>query len=51
MRLPVSEILGIPDDRLLSVVIPVGKPAEAATRRAKKPFEERASWNRYDVKR
>lgn len=51
VRLPVSEILGIPDDRLLSVVIPVGKPAEAATRRAKKPFEERASWNRYDVKR
>ena len=48
---PVSELLGIPDDRLLSVVIPVGKPAEQGARRPKKPFEQRASWNRYAVQR
>ncbi len=51
VRVPVSELLGIPDDRLLSIVVPVGKPAENGARRPKKPFAQRASWNRYEVLR
>jgi nitroreductase len=51
VRQPVSELLGIPADRLLSVVVPVGKPADAGERRPKKPFGARASWNRYDIQR
>jgi len=51
VREPVSALLRIPADRLLSVVIPVGKPAEPGTRRPKKPFAERACWNRYEVQR
>ena len=51
VREPVSALLNIPQDRLLCVVIPVGKPGEEGARRAKKPFEERASWNGYAVRR
>lgn len=47
VRAPLSELLGVPDDRLLVTLIPVGKPAEDGPRRAKKPFGERVSWNRY----
>ncbi|MCJ7548966.1 MAG: nitroreductase family protein [Anaerolineae bacterium] len=50
-RTPVCELLGIPDDRLMIVVVPVGLPAEDGPRRAKKPFAQRASWNRYAVER
>jgi len=51
IRGAVSALLGIPDDRLLAVAVPVGRPAEESPRRSKKPFEERASWNRYTVRR
>lgn len=51
LRVPASELLGIPDDRQLMVAIPVGYPGEEAPRRPKKPFAQRASWNRYAVAR
>jgi nitroreductase len=51
VRTPVSTLLGIPDDRRLCIMIPVGKPGEEGARRAKKPFEERASWNTYAIRR
>ncbi|MCE5257714.1 MAG: nitroreductase family protein [Chloroflexi bacterium] len=51
MDQPICELLGIPADRALMVIIPIGKPAEVAKRRTKKPFEERCSWNRYAVRR
>lgn len=51
VRDPISELLGIPDDRLLIVMVPVGQPGEPGPRRPKKPFEQRASWNRYAVVR
>jgi nitroreductase len=50
-RTPVCELLGIPDDRLMIVVVPVGRPAVEGPRRPKKPFAQRASWNRYAVER
>ena len=49
MRNPVSELLNVPDDRRLMVIVPVGLPGEPGPRRTKKPFERRASWNRYAV--
>ncbi|HHX45125.1 MAG TPA: hypothetical protein GX714_14235 [Chloroflexi bacterium] len=51
VRGPASEILGLPDDRRLMVAVPVGFPGEEGPRRPKKPFEQRASWNRYAVER
>lgn len=48
---PLAELLGIPLDRRPSILIPVGKPAEESPRRSKKPFEQRASWNRYAIER
>ena len=44
-------LLGIPDDRLLVMVVPVGHAGEESARRVKKPFEQRASWDRYEVDR
>ncbi|MBC7239180.1 MAG: hypothetical protein H5T71_03665, partial [Chloroflexi bacterium] len=44
-------ILAIPADRALALIIPIGRPAEEGPRRIKKPFAQRASWNRYAVER
>ncbi|MHB1294070.1 MAG: nitroreductase family protein [Anaerolineae bacterium] len=51
VRTTVCELLGVPADRLLLVAVPIGLAAEPAARRAKKPFPQRASWNRYAVDR
>ena len=40
-----ADILGVPEDYELVCFLPVGKAAEPVTRRAKKPFEERAWFN------
>ena len=47
----ICEILDVPSDRMVLLLIPVGYPAEAGPRRDKKPFEQRASWNQYAVER
>jgi len=47
----VAGLLGIPDDRLLILFVPVGYPGVEGPRRPKKPFAERASWNKYAVQR
>ncbi len=49
VRSRINALLGIPSGRYVAVGIPVGKPAEDGERRTKKPFEQRASWNRYDI--
>ena len=51
VREKVEELLGIPDDRMLILVVPIGYPLQEGPRREKKPFEQRASWNRYAVER
>ena len=48
---PLCQLLGIPPDRKLMVIIPIGKPGEKAARRTKKTFEQRCSWNHYAVQR
>ena len=51
IRTKAHALLGIPDDRLLYLLMPVGYEAEVDPRRDKKPFEQRASWNHYAVER
>ncbi len=44
----VGELLGVPPDREVRVILPVGVPAEAHRQKEKKPFAERASFNRWE---
>lgn len=43
----VAELLGVPPDKRVQVILPVGVPTENWSQREKKPFEERAWFNRY----
>ncbi|MFH0963178.1 MAG: nitroreductase family protein [Planctomycetota bacterium] len=43
----IGRLLGVPDDKIVRVILPVGVPAEEGPRQEKKPFEERAWFNRY----
>lgn len=51
MNQPICALLDIPADRVLMVLVPVGKAGQEAARRRKKPFEQRCSWNRYTIQR
>jgi len=44
----IGQLLGVPEGRRVQVLLPVGIPAEQGTQREKKPFEERAWFNRYE---
>ncbi|MGB4727068.1 MAG: nitroreductase family protein [Thermogutta sp.] len=41
----IGELLGIPSDRIVRVLLPLGVPAEPGTQREKLPFEQRAWFN------
>jgi nitroreductase len=41
----IGKAIGIPDDRVVRILLPVGVPAEEGPRKEKKPFEERAWFN------
>ena len=43
----VAEILGVPDDREVRILLPIGIPTENWTQKEKKPFNERAWFNRF----
>ncbi len=43
----INELLGIPQDRTARVILPVGVAAGEGTRKEKKPFDERAWFNRH----
>lgn len=43
----IGEILGVPADRRVQVILPVGVPAEACSQREKLPFAQRAWFNHY----
>ena len=47
----IRSLLSLPDDRLVALIVPIGHPGEESARRVKKPFAQRASWNRYEVDR
>jgi len=42
-----GEILNVPQGKRVQVVLPVGKPVERWRQKEKKPFDERAWFNRY----
>ena len=43
----IGSLLGLPEDKIIRVILPVGVPAEIHQQKEKKPFEERAWFNRY----
>lgn len=42
-----GELLGVPEDRTVRVILPVGVPAEEGPRKEKRPFGERAWFDRH----
>jgi nitroreductase len=44
-----ADLLGVPDTLELRVVLPLGAPAEKRPQKEKKPFSERAWFNRYEA--
>ncbi|MBU0718673.1 MAG: nitroreductase family protein [Planctomycetes bacterium] len=42
-----GDLLGVPKDRRVQVILPVGVPAESCTGPEKKPFDERAWFDTY----
>ncbi|MBU0639119.1 MAG: nitroreductase family protein [Planctomycetes bacterium] len=45
----IGRLLGLPEDKLIRVLLPLGVPEETWPQKEKMPFEERASFNRYGV--
>jgi len=43
----VGELLGVPEDRTVRIVLPVGVPAEERAQKEKKAFEQRARYNKW----
>lgn len=43
----VGRLLGVPEGVEVRVLLPIGVPAEPGHQREKRPFHERAWWNRY----
>ena len=43
----VGRLLGVPEGKTVRVLLPIGVPEEQWTQKEKKPFEERAWFNRY----
>ena len=44
-----GELLGVPEEKRVQVLLPVGVPAEQGSQPGKKPFEARAWFNSYHV--
>ena len=43
----IGSLLGIPDSKIVRILLPVGIPVKPGPRPKKKPFEERAKFNRW----
>jgi nitroreductase len=43
----INRLLAVPEEKTVRVILPVGVPEEEVRERQKKPFEERAWFNRY----
>ncbi|AQT67286.1 NADPH-flavin oxidoreductase [Anaerohalosphaera lusitana] len=43
----IGELLGIPEDKVVRIVLPIGVPVEEKSQPDKKPFEQRAWFNQY----
>lgn len=45
----IAELVGIPPNKVIRILLPLGKPAEEGPRKEKKKFSERACFNRYKL--
>jgi nitroreductase len=45
----IGSLLGVPEGKTVRIVLPIGVPAEPGRQAERKPFEERAWFNRYGV--
>jgi nitroreductase len=43
----IGRLLGLPDGKIIRVLLPIGVPAETWPQKERKPFEQRAWFNRY----
>ena len=43
----IGEMIALPDSKVIRILLPIGMPTVQVQRREKKPFEQRAFWNRY----
>ncbi|OHB72751.1 MAG: hypothetical protein A2V70_17275 [Planctomycetes bacterium RBG_13_63_9] len=43
----IADLLGVPDDKAVRVLLPLGIPTEPGTQKEKLPFDERAWFNQY----
>ena len=43
----IGDMLGVPADKIIRVILPIGVPGEVKKRAPKKPFSERAWFNKY----
>lgn len=43
----IAEILGVPGDKEVRIILPIGEPSEKGLQRERKPFAERAWFNRH----
>ena len=43
----IAEVLGVPSDHEVRVLLPLGIPVQPGTQKEKLPFEKRAWFNRY----
>ncbi|MCX7017412.1 MAG: nitroreductase family protein [bacterium] len=44
----IGELLALPQDKILRIILPIGVPAEMHMQRDKIPFDQRAWFNRYN---
>ena len=44
----IGKLLGVPDEKIVRVLLPLGVPAEQGPRKEKMPFEQRAWFNKYE---
>jgi nitroreductase len=43
----IARLLGVPDDREVRILLPIGVPVEQHAQKEKLPFDKRAWFNRY----
>ena len=43
----IGKLLGVPDEKIIRIVLPIGIASEEYKQPAKKPFDQRASFNKY----
>lgn len=45
----IGRLLNVPEERIVRIVLPIGRPVKTPTQAEKKPFDQRASFNRWSL--